>query len=415
MFGYTSLGYYYYSGYSHAQARDFDTSIGRFISEDTYEGQINDPQTLNLYTYVQNNPLRYTDPSGNKAWEPYDVNELRYLLNDAIAHKLNKGSDLYKAYYNKIRDRYGFASFMDTNRYNYLYGFLTGTSAYKNSAGNADWAREELIKAFFKENEAKYIADIALGAAAGVSMRNPTVGKQSKPSGKSSFGCNCFVSGTKVQTDEGEKNIEDIKVGDKVLSKNEETGEVAYKEVTDTFNHETDEIYKIQVGGQTIESTFNHPFYVKDKGWTFVKDLKVGDLLVQSDGNKLKIDSIELEHKLVTVYNMTVDEFHTYFVSDLGIWVHNTECSLTISKAAARVAKKLSPEAKKGYEAAIKGLETGDLRGLNAHPLSGNRKGQWAVDIKGSGSGRGDARVIYTKDSDGNINVVEVITTHNDY
>ncbi|WP_233567724.1 polymorphic toxin-type HINT domain-containing protein [Cohnella faecalis] len=136
--------------------------------------------------------------------------------------------------------------------------------------------------------------------------------------------CNCFTAGTKVQTDEGEKNIEDIKVGDKVLSKDEKTGDVAYKEVTDTFNHETDEIYSIQVGGQTIESTFNHPFYVKETGWTFVKDLKVGDLLVQSDGNTLKIDSIELEYKHVTVYNMTVDEFHTYFVSDLGIWVHNT-------------------------------------------------------------------------------------------
>jgi intein/homing endonuclease len=132
-----------------------------------------------------------------------------------------------------------------------------------------------------------------------------------------------------VLTDEGEKNIEDIKVGDKVLSKDEATGEVAYKEVTATFNHETDEIYKIHVGGQAIESTFNHPFYVKDKGWTFVKDLKPGDLLVQSDGNTLKIDSIELEHKQVTVYNMTVDEFHTYFVSDLGIWVHNTNCNFS--------------------------------------------------------------------------------------
>ncbi|MEC0226226.1 colicin E3/pyocin S6 family cytotoxin, partial [Paenibacillus alba] len=35
--------------------------------------------------------------------------------------------------------------------------------------------------------------------------------------------------------------------------------------------------------------------------------------------------SIELEKKHVTVYNMTVEDFHTYFVSDLGIWVHNTE------------------------------------------------------------------------------------------
>ena len=77
---------------------------------------------------------------------------------------------------------------------------------------------------------------------------------------------------------------------------------------------------------QVIESTYNHPFWVEGKGWTFVKDLKPGDLLVQSDGNTLKIDSIELEHKHATVYNMTVDDFHTYFVSDLGIWVHNTSC-----------------------------------------------------------------------------------------
>ncbi len=155
------------------------------------------------------------------------------------------------------------------------------------------------------------------------------VGTKLPGAARASSGCNCFTAGTKVLTDEGEKNIEDIEVGDRVLSKNEETGEVAYKEVTATFNHETDEIYKIHVGGQTIESTFNHPFYVQGKGWTFVKDLKVGDLLVQSDGNTLKIESIELEHKQVTVYNMTVDEFHTYFVSDLGIWVHNTgTCSI---------------------------------------------------------------------------------------
>ncbi|CAM3843210.1 polymorphic toxin-type HINT domain-containing protein [Marinicrinis lubricantis] len=157
---------------------------------------------------------------------------------------------------------------------------------------------------------------------------------------RASTGCNCFTAGTKVLTDEGEKNIEDIEVGDKVLSKDEATGEVAYKEVTATFNHETDEIYKIHVGGQTIEATFNHPFYVEGKGWTFVKDLKVGDLLVQSDGNTLKIESIELEHKQVTVYNMTVDEFHTYFVSDLGIWVHNTSCSykdITVGKSVKNV------------------------------------------------------------------------------
>ncbi len=44
---------------------DNDPSVGRFISEDTYEGELNNPLSLNLYTYVQNNPLIYNDPTGH--------------------------------------------------------------------------------------------------------------------------------------------------------------------------------------------------------------------------------------------------------------------------------------------------------------------------------------------------------------
>ncbi|MFC5405720.1 S8 family serine peptidase [Cohnella soli] len=50
------------------RTRWYDPSMGRFINEDTYKGQIDNPLTLNLYTYVSNNPLIYTDPSGHKEW-----------------------------------------------------------------------------------------------------------------------------------------------------------------------------------------------------------------------------------------------------------------------------------------------------------------------------------------------------------
>ncbi|WP_446681764.1 RHS repeat domain-containing protein [Cohnella nanjingensis] len=53
------------SGLYYLRARYYDPSIGRFITEDTYEGQINNPLTLNLYTYVGNNPLIRWDPSGH--------------------------------------------------------------------------------------------------------------------------------------------------------------------------------------------------------------------------------------------------------------------------------------------------------------------------------------------------------------
>ncbi|WP_158454081.1 RHS repeat-associated core domain-containing protein [Paenibacillus durus] len=69
MFGYTGLGYDFTSSNTYARARYYEPEIGRFVSEDTYRGQIDDPQSLNLYTYVGNNPPKYTDPSGNCFWD----------------------------------------------------------------------------------------------------------------------------------------------------------------------------------------------------------------------------------------------------------------------------------------------------------------------------------------------------------
>ena len=50
---------YYYG------ARYYDANIGRFISADTIVQSLANPQTLNRYSYVVNNPVRFTDPSGH--------------------------------------------------------------------------------------------------------------------------------------------------------------------------------------------------------------------------------------------------------------------------------------------------------------------------------------------------------------
>lgn len=47
------------------RARSYDPATGRFLSEDSYTGDILDPLSLNLYTYAHNNPIRYIDPSGH--------------------------------------------------------------------------------------------------------------------------------------------------------------------------------------------------------------------------------------------------------------------------------------------------------------------------------------------------------------
>ena len=48
----------------HYQARWFSPVLGRFLSPDPLVPNPANPQNLNRYSYVSNNPLKYTDPSG---------------------------------------------------------------------------------------------------------------------------------------------------------------------------------------------------------------------------------------------------------------------------------------------------------------------------------------------------------------
>jgi len=50
----------------HYGARYYDPVIGRFVSADTIVPDMSNPQDLNRFSYVRNNPLRYTDPTGHK-------------------------------------------------------------------------------------------------------------------------------------------------------------------------------------------------------------------------------------------------------------------------------------------------------------------------------------------------------------
>jgi len=52
------------SNLDNAQARYFRSAQGRFMSPDPLGDSVGDPQSLNLYAYVRNNPLTLTDPSG---------------------------------------------------------------------------------------------------------------------------------------------------------------------------------------------------------------------------------------------------------------------------------------------------------------------------------------------------------------
>ncbi|GGO00246.1 hypothetical protein GCM10010969_21220 [Saccharibacillus kuerlensis] len=286
------------NGLYQMRARYYNPEIKRFVNRDVLSGSIGNGLTMNRYAYVNGNPVSYIDPFGLSAdgatwWQTglsFAADSLPFVGTFKGIQEVFTGVDMITGQQLSVTDR-----------------VATGVGTA------ASWIP-------FGKHVGKYVAKEGIEGGAWLIGK---LGKESKAS-RLLDGCNCFTAGTQVKTDQGDKNIEDIQVGDQVLSKDDVTGEEGYKTVTATFNHIAEEIYTIHVGGQKIESTYNHPFWVEGKGWTYVKDLKVGDELTQADGTKLEIEQIELDKRSARVYNMTVDEFHTYFVSDLAIWVHNT-------------------------------------------------------------------------------------------
>lgn len=124
--------------------------------------------------------------------------------------------------------------------------------------------------------------------------------------------------------------IEQIKVGDLVYTSNEDTLEVSIKPVLETYVRETSNLIHITVNGESIISTYDHPYYVKEKGFVNADALWIGAELVDNKGNILHVEQIfreTLNEETTTVYNFKVDDYHTYFVGELSILVHNAKYS----------------------------------------------------------------------------------------
>ena len=137
----------------------------------------------------------------------------------------------------------------------------------------------------------------------------------------------CFIAGTLVKAENGDKSIEDICIGDKVYAYNDETGEIALKSVVNTFVNEATELVHVFVNNEEIICTNEHPFYSPVKGWTEACQLRAGDILVSLNGEYVIVEKVQHEilESPVKVYNFEVDDFHTNYVGNGdGVLVHNS-------------------------------------------------------------------------------------------
>jgi len=67
-FGFTGYGLDPISNSHFAQAREYKSDVGRFISQDKIAGFIEQPFTLNAYNYCWNDPMNLTDLDGEYPW-----------------------------------------------------------------------------------------------------------------------------------------------------------------------------------------------------------------------------------------------------------------------------------------------------------------------------------------------------------
>ena len=169
-----------------------------------------------------------------------------------------------------------------------------------------------------------------IGTAAGFKAFNSCLNETAAMIQKAE--ASCFVAGTQVLTREGFKNIEDIQPGDYVYSTSDETGESDYKEVLEVFVKETEVITHVYYTTKDsdgrepeiheIETTLNHRFWCEGE-WKAAGTLKQGDLLTLADGTQVKVTDVTFEDRHEIVYNMEVADYHTYYVGEDGVWVHN--------------------------------------------------------------------------------------------
>ncbi len=131
----------------------------------------------------------------------------------------------------------------------------------------------------------------------------------------------CLVAGTAIWTDRGSMPVEAVQVGDLVLAKNPETGELDYHPVLRTTVREAEPVMKVTTPGRFLRATGGHTFWISGQGWTKLRDVKPGQRFHTATG-PVEIQELENDGTEKT-YNLLVADVHTYFAGEDLILSHD--------------------------------------------------------------------------------------------
>ncbi|MEU6278961.1 RHS repeat-associated core domain-containing protein [Streptomyces sp. NPDC047028] len=358
-------------------AREYDADTGRFISADPIV-DYTDPQQINGYAYANNSPVTYNDASGLRlancvggwnecgpgpskhrgAWtddpggQPMSKSGGHSTYTTAQAEadvaKIDEDSAKQKAI--AIAKELGKIAADELGITDALDCFTTGAlGACGNTALN-------VVSSFLGGGPLAKLAKKYLlrwDKAAALAKRVWGLGKkllstfkdwqksrkEAKRLEEAATACkvNSFTPETLVlMADGSRKKIADIRIGDKVLATDPETGKTKTETVTAEIKGTgLKHLVKVTVdtdgkkGSKTasVTATDGHPFWVPAlHAWLPATGLKSGEWLRTSTGTRVRITAVAHWTALTaTVRNLTVSELHTYYVlaGATPVLVHN--------------------------------------------------------------------------------------------
>lgn len=149
----------------------------------------------------------------------------------------------------------------------------------------------------------------------------------------------CFQIGTLVTMADGsKKSIENVKIGDYVLSKNEGTGKLENKRVINSHQPIHNDLVRYTFSnGKSIVCTADHPLYTIGYGLKSfnpkatnskydinhnVSKIEIGDVMIGESNQSVKLDRIDILDKNSTqTFMITVADNHNFFAN--GFLSHN--------------------------------------------------------------------------------------------
>ncbi|TGB00874.1 sugar-binding protein [Streptomyces sp. MZ04] len=357
------------TGLTHLGAREYDPTTGRFISVDPIM-DLTDPQQMNGYTYGNNNPLTFPDPTGQLPCkdgikQSCGGSTCNFMVctggggggskggGSRGNSKGNGGHSSGGGYRGGGSGSYSGplpspsanpapvpGPYPDANDpvLNFLSVIVT-VAAPDIDAWKGCWNKHGVADC------GSALADLPTPAKALklLKLKKLKEGEEvAEAAGKSKkgapSGCKCFLAGTGVLLADGSaKDIEDVEIGDKVLATDPKTGETSEREVTATIVTNDDKQFtELTIatpdGAEKLTATYEHPFWsVDQRDWVEAGDLKPGMTLRTDDGRTVTVTAARQYQEHARTYNLTVEGLHTYYVlaGETPILVHNSNCIIT--------------------------------------------------------------------------------------